>query len=149
MLSCARQTVTLETGSWREDLRHAVMLHTEELQPCSWKVVVHHQEKPRGWWRACFEWTLEAQSGSSSNVFTHMHTQPEVGSIPAVSESWANQIINLQGLNYIARVHTYCHIRDSATGAHTHTLTHIYTRTHTPGIQRQPTSNNWTWTLDR
>ena len=63
---------------------------------------------------------------------SHTHTQHEVGSIPTVSESsWANQIINLQGLNYIASVHTYCHITDTATGTHTHTQTHTHTHTHT------------------
>lgn len=54
---------------------------------------------------------------------THAHAQHEVGSIPTDSESsWSNQIINLQGLNYIASVHTYCHIRDTATGTHTDSL---------------------------
>lgn len=54
-------------------------------------------------------------------ISPHTHTQHEVGSIPTDSESsWANQIINLQGLNYIASVHTYCHIRDTV--SHTHSL---------------------------
>ena len=63
------------------------------------------------------------------HTHAHTHTQHEVGSIPTDSESsWANQIINLQGLNYIASVHTYCHIRDTATGTHT------YIDTHTPSL---------------
>lgn len=74
---------------------------------------------------------------------THARAQRGVGSIPTVAgSSWANQIINLQGLNYIASVHTYCHIRDTAIGIHTpsfclSSLPHTYT----PETHRQRTSN--------
>ncbi len=70
---------------------------------------------------------------TAMNSHTHIYTQHEVGSIPTDSESsWANQIINLQGLNYIASVHTYCHIRDTATGTHTPSFSGcLFSHTHT------------------
>lgn len=112
-----------------------------------------------GWGRAGYEWELQAQSGSNSNelTHTHIHTQHEVGSIPTDSESsWANQIINLQGLNYIASVHTYCHIRDTATGTHTpsfsgclsHTQTHTSAHRHTHTHQGHRSSQHQTTELE-
>lgn len=62
----------------------------------------------------------EARDKRAVNPLSLTHTQHEVGRIPKQSKSsWFTHIINLQGLNYIASVHTYCQIRDTATGTHT------------------------------
>lgn len=67
------------------------------LEGVSWEATGRKRRKRLVWGRL----TLLVKAMNS-------HTQHEAGSIPALRKSsWSNQIINLQGLNYIASVHTY------------------------------------------
>lgn len=83
-----------------------------------------------------YEAVVQLRILSCAHTRTHVrkdaHAQREVGCIPTDSESsWSNQIIYLQGLNYIASVHTYCHIRHTTTGTDTPSVSHTHTHTET------------------